>query len=140
MHFRNFYNSCKYWSTVRIPDSSQIITSTSSHRRCSVKKGVLRNFANSQENTCVKVAFLIKLACNLIKKENLAQVFSCEFCEVFKNTLFIEHLRVTASEQGQYGAGNSNCESFDILLYLKILIKNLCRVMRRRKQGIVIYM
>ena len=24
--------------------------------------------------------------CNFIKKETLAQVFSCEFCEIFKNT------------------------------------------------------
>ena len=33
-----------------------------------------------------------------IKKEALAQVFSCEFCEFFKNNFFTEHLRVTASE------------------------------------------
>ena len=31
------------------------------------------------------------------KKETLAQVFSCEFSKIFKNTFFIEHLRVTAS-------------------------------------------
>ena len=33
--------------------------------------------------------FLIKLqaeACNFIKKETLAHVFSCEFCEISKNT------------------------------------------------------
>ena len=35
-------------------------------------------------------------ACNFIKKEALAQVFSCEFCEIFKNTFFTEHLRMTA--------------------------------------------
>ena len=34
--------------------------------------------------------------CNFIKKETLAQVFSCEFCETFKKTLFTEHFRVTA--------------------------------------------
>ena len=28
------------------------------------------------------------MACNFIKKETLAQVFSCEFCEISKNTLF----------------------------------------------------
>ena len=27
-----------------------------------------------------------------------AQVFSCEFCEIFKNTLFTEHLRATVSD------------------------------------------
>ena len=30
-------------------------------------------------------------------KKRLAQVFSCEFCEISKNTFFTEHLRVTAS-------------------------------------------
>ena len=28
----------------------------------------------------------------VLKKESLAQVFSCEFCEISKNTFFIEHL------------------------------------------------
>ena len=44
---------------------------------------------NSQENTCVRVSFLIKLqasACHVIKKETLAQLFSCEFCKISKNT------------------------------------------------------
>ena len=43
---------------------------------------------NSQENTCARVSVLIKLqACNFIKKETLVQLFSCEFCEIFKNIL-----------------------------------------------------
>ena len=37
-------------------------------------------------------------ACNFIKKETLAQMFSCEFCEISKNTFFTEHLLATASE------------------------------------------
>ena len=32
-----------------------------------------------------------------IKKETLPQVFSSEFCEIFKNTFFTEHLLATAS-------------------------------------------
>ena len=39
---------------------------------------------NSQEN-------------NFIKKETLALVFSCEFCEISKNTFFTEHLWATAA-------------------------------------------
>ena len=31
-------------------------------------------------------------ACNFIKKETLVQLYSCEFCETFKNTFFTEHL------------------------------------------------
>ena len=34
---------------------------------------------------------------NFIKKKSLAQVFSCEFYEISKNTFFTEHLRKTAS-------------------------------------------
>ena len=37
--------------------------------------------------------------CNFIKKETPAQVFVCEFWEIFKNTFFKEHLRRTASEK-----------------------------------------
>ena len=33
----------------------------------------------------------------LYQKETLAQVFSCEFCKIFKSTLFTEHLWTTAS-------------------------------------------
>ena len=39
------------------------------------------------------------LVCNFIKKETLAQVFSCEFCEISKNTFFKEHPWATASDK-----------------------------------------
>ena len=48
-------------------------------RRCSLKSVFLKISQNSQENTCVRVSFLIKLQatiCNFIKKETVAQVFS----------------------------------------------------------------
>ena len=59
---------------------------------------------NSQENTCVRVSCFNKVALqaeayNFIKKEVLAQVFSCEFYETSKNTFFTEHLWSTASEK-----------------------------------------
>ena len=37
-------------------------------------------------------------ACNFIKKETLALVFSCEFCEIFKNTFFYRTPPVAPSE------------------------------------------
>ena len=64
------------------------------------KKVFLEISQNSQENTCARVSFLIKLyasACNFIKKETLAQVLSFEFCEISKNNFFIEHPWTTAS-------------------------------------------
>ena len=54
---------------------------------------------NSQENGCARVSFLVKLqtsTCNIINKKTLAQVFSCEFSEIFWSTFFTEHLRATA--------------------------------------------
>ena len=35
---------------------------------------------------------------SLIKKETLTQVFSCEFCEIFKDIFSKEHLRAIAFE------------------------------------------
>ena len=37
-------------------------------------------------------------ACSFIKKETYAQVFPCEFWEIFKSTFFTEHLRTTTSD------------------------------------------
>ena len=48
------------------------------------KKGVLRNFAKLTGNTCASVSFF-----NFTKKETLAQVFSCEFCEISSTFLKI---------------------------------------------------
>ena len=50
-------------------------------RRCSVKK----------------VFLVAGQACNFIKKEDLAQLFSCEFCETSKNTFTYRTPLVTAS-------------------------------------------
>ena len=58
---------------------------------CSVKKVVSKISQNSQKRTSAKVSFLIILqaaACNFIKKETLAQVFSCEYCKIIMSTFF----------------------------------------------------
>ena len=49
-----------------------------------------------QENACASVSFFHKVE-TLFKKEILAQAFSCEFREIFKNTFFVEHIRTNAS-------------------------------------------
>ena len=59
-------------------NSSEAVT-----RRCSVV-GALENFAKfTGKYLCQSLFFN-----NFIKKETLAQMFSCEFCEIFKNTFF----------------------------------------------------
>ena len=70
-------------------------------QRCSVKKVFFEISQNSQENTCASL-FLIKLQAmgpaTLLKKETLAQVFSCEFCEISKNTFSYRTHLVAASD------------------------------------------
>ena len=62
---------------------------------CSVKKKLLKISQNSEENSCARASFLIKLraSVNFIQKEALAHLLSYEFCEIFMNTFFIEHIR-----------------------------------------------
>ena len=60
------------------------------------KKNVLKNFAKfTVKHLCQSLCFnkVGGIACNLNKKETLAHVFPCEFCEIFMNTSFTEHLR-----------------------------------------------
>ena len=57
-------------------------------RRCSVKNVFLKLLKNSPEKTCSRF---------FNKNETLAQVFSNEFCTIFKNNFFKEHLWTTTS-------------------------------------------
>ena len=49
-----------------------------------MKKGVLENFAKFTGKHRVA---------GFIKKEALAQAFSCELSKIFKDTIFTEHIR-----------------------------------------------
>ena len=79
----------------------QVACVRSSHQRCSIKKGVLRNFAKFTEKHLCQSLFLNKVSglkpASFIKKETLAQVFSCEFCEISTNTFSYKTPLVTAS-------------------------------------------
>ena len=85
---------------------------------CSLEKVLLEISQNSLENTCAKDSFLIKLqaftsippmisggievkACNLIKKEVAALLFSCEFCEISKNTFLYRTPTMAISANNQ---------------------------------------
>ena len=64
------------------------------------KKCVLRNFRKfTGKHLCQSLFFnkvvwcLLPEACNFIKKENLTQAFSSEFCKISKNTFFTENLQ-----------------------------------------------
>ena len=63
-------------------------------------KSVLRNFSKfTGKHLCPRLFFnkVADLVCNFIKKESVAQVLSCEFCEISKNTFFYRAHSVVAS-------------------------------------------
>ena len=76
-------STAKNWSPIYIKQIYLLIyiDTETVVRRCSVKIVFLEISQNSQESTCDKVSFLIKL------KETSAQALSCESCEISKNTL-----------------------------------------------------
>ena len=68
----------------------------SSRPKAFYKIGVLKNFAKfTEKHPCQSLFFnkIADVAYNFVKKETLAQVFSCEVCEIFKNIFFTEHLQ-----------------------------------------------
>ena len=82
------FNSCFQRSQGQ--NSMRLSPIRSSHRRCSVKKGVLRNFSKfTRKHLCQR----------LFNSLTLPQMFSFEFCEICKNMFFAELLRMTASVQ-----------------------------------------
>ena len=64
----------------------------SSRPKVFCKKGVLRNFLKfTGKHLCQNLFFnkvVILILINFIKNQTLAQVFSCEFCEISKNAFF----------------------------------------------------
>ena len=68
-----------------------------------LRKVFLKISEKLQENTCARVSFLIKLQVSglqlyLKKRPCLAQVFSCEFCKIFKSTFSYRRPSLAAFE------------------------------------------
>ena len=71
---------------------------TSSRPEVFYKKGVLRKFAKfTGKHLCQKLFFNKVAGLRPIKKETLAQVFSCEFCKISNNTFSYRISLVAAS-------------------------------------------
>ena len=92
--FKLYFNSIviiMIIETIKEALFDHVIKFRSSHQRCSIKIGVLKNFTKFTGSLCQslffnKVAGLMPAA--LLKKETLVEVFSSEICEIFKNTFF----------------------------------------------------
>ena len=70
------------------------------------------------------IAGLRPKACNFIKKETLAQVFSCEFCEISKNNFLHRTPLVAASAIGYSISCRGLSNKLVIQVYLESKIHN----------------
>ena len=90
------------WMKLRSSDNHYIIFVNQRSSRLEVfcKKGVIRNFTKLTGKHLCESLFFNKIAGLRLEEtgETLAQVFSCEFCEIFKNIFWKEHLRITFSK------------------------------------------
>ena len=106
-HRNKYYLNLKEFNSISQSYHSSLFISKgwSSRPEVFCKKVFLEISQNSQENAYVAVSFLIKLqalACNFIKKETLAQVFSCEFFKISKYTFCYRTLPLAASERATW--------------------------------------
>ena len=81
--------------------ATEIYKRRSSRREVFCKKGVLRNFTKFTEKHLCQSLFFNKVAGP--RMETLAQVFSCDFCEISKNTFFSRTPLVAASVKARKG-------------------------------------
>ena len=90
--------------------------SRSSHRRCSVTNGVLRNFAKITGKHLRQGLFFNKVAdlrpATLLKKRLWHWCFPVNFAKFLRTPFFTEHLWVTASVGGAFTViyGNSKTQ------------------------------
>ena len=89
----------RWTSPTKVLSSLSQLIFRSCHQRCSIKKGVLKNFAKfTGKHVCQSPLFnqVAGLRPATLQKERLwHRCFFCELCEIFKNTFFTEHLWTT---------------------------------------------
>ena len=76
------------------------------------KRGVLTNFAKFTGKHLCQSLFFNKVAGRTLFLKNLAQVFSCQFCEIRKNTFSTEHLWWMFLKCYEQGAYLGPCQAF----------------------------
>ena len=109
------YTECwKYWKSDKVKVKEMrchlLLSSNSepnlrwrSRRRCSTKESVLKNSINFTGRHLCQSLFLNKVVglriATLLKTKSGTGLWPCEFCKVFKNFFFTEHLWTTASSE-----------------------------------------
>ena len=100
----NAHNSCPKTCKIRYHNSEAPSNLTVSPYpapntlpRIVEEKMLLKISQNSQENLCQSLLFNKVAGLQLYWKNTLAQLFSYDICEIFRNKFFTEYLRATAS-------------------------------------------
>ena len=75
-------------------------------------------------------------ACNFIKKEGLAQVFSCKFCEISKNTFFYRTPPVAGSERRFFEVDYQKSSKKSIFMFAFELSHFFCTLFLTAKRSI----
>ena len=136
MHEKEFSSTYNVWYLRTIfayygYDSGQrLYVNRSSRPEVFWQKAVPGSFAKFTGKHLCHSLFLNKVeAYNFIKKETLAQVFFCEFYEIYKNTLFLQNSSVTKQSANaakhKYGEENWSFEDRTDAKKLIILINSL---------------
>ena len=79
------------------------------------KLSVFETLGKFTEKYLCQSLYLSKTA-NLSKKETLAQVFSCEFCGIFKKVFFAEHDTFDIILKKYFGSESRFLELTDMIL------------------------
>ena len=111
-HWIQFHKPVKYESIVWhfVETFERLQSGFGGIRYCYQKhlpNGALEFSQNSQENNYARVSFLLNLqaeACNFVKKETLAQVFSCKFCEILRTPPVTTFMLLVAISLKYFGA------------------------------------
>ena len=72
------------------------------HRMCSLRKTVLESFAKPAGKLLCRSLFfneVVGLRSSTLLKKTSTQVFSCQFCEFYKNSYLEEHKQTAVSEK-----------------------------------------
>ena len=78
--------------------------SNQKHLRCSIKKAILKNFAIfTGEHLYWSLFLIVSWRPGTLLTKPPTQAFFCEYCKIFKNTYFGEHLWTAASFQLSQG-------------------------------------
>ena len=123
------------------PRTTYLVKSTS-RLEVFCKKSFLRNFAKFTEKHLCQCLFFNKVVgqnLQIYQKETPTKVYSCQFCEISRNTYFTEHflwLLLTLVKTSLYCILNTFMATLSILYPLKSQ-KNLCifGVFRRYKMA-----